>query len=262
MKKTIFIFFVIFLSGSIIAQTNMLIRKTDGTLISYPTNEIDSIYFETTPFSCGDQISDIDGNTYNTVEIGNQCWFQENLKVSHYSNGVEITLITDNSIWSNLGDNNTDKAYCWFNNDINNKPTHGALYTYAAATNGDNSGNDVQGACPDGWHLPNTTEWNTLIDFVGGWAHAGGAFKETGLTTWNSPNDGATNSSGLTVHGSGYRGDSGPFSGFGNYSILWSSSESSSTKGWYLRLDYSDDGAFIDDTYTKSRGFSIRCIAD
>ena len=80
-------------------------------------------------------VIDYDGNFYGFVTIGNQIWMAENLAVTHYANGTVIPLVTDNTAWANLGDNNTDKAYCWYNNDYNNYGSiYGALYTWAAAS--------------------------------------------------------------------------------------------------------------------------------
>ncbi len=67
-----------------------------------------------TVWSCGDPIIDIDSNTYNTVQIGDQCWMKENLKTATYSNGTSIPNVTDGNAWSNL----TTGAYVWYDNDI------------------------------------------------------------------------------------------------------------------------------------------------
>jgi hypothetical protein len=64
-------------------------------------------------------------------QIGTQIWMAENLKVSHYPNGDTIPYVINNSVWSNLEDNDTDGAYCFYNND--NTTDYGVLYTYAAA---------------------------------------------------------------------------------------------------------------------------------
>jgi hypothetical protein len=99
-------------------------------------------------------VTDIDGNIYNTVLIGNQCWMKENLRVTHYPDGDEIPQIMLDEEWAALADNNTDDAMCLPLNDDGFHP--GALYTYAAAI-GDNwerDFNEGQGVCPHGWHLP------------------------------------------------------------------------------------------------------------
>lgn len=112
--------------------------------------------------------------------------------VYSYQITKNIPLVTDNTQWDNLGDNSTDKAYCYYNNNANNEAdTYGALYTLAAATNGTTSSTNpsgVQGVCPAGWHLPSDEEWTELTDYLGEESVAGGKLKETGTTHWISPN--------------------------------------------------------------------------
>ena len=122
---------------------------------------------------------DYDTNDYTSVTIGNQVWMAENLKATHYPNGTAIPYVTDNTAWGNLGDNNTDDAYCYYNNNAGGEAgTYGALYTWAAAM-GDNAVSSstnpsgVQGACPAGWHLPSDAEWTELTDYLGGTSVAG-----------------------------------------------------------------------------------------
>ncbi len=233
----------------------------DGPL---PTNVVT---ITISAFSCGiSTLSDYDGNTYNTVQIGDQCWMKQNLATTHYANGTAIQYITDNSTWGALGDNNTDDAFCWYNNNINNKHIYGALYTWAAAM-GDNgvssntNPSGVQGVCPDGWHLPSDAEWTQLTTFLGGLNVSGGKMKETGTIHWSPPNTGASNSSGYTGLPAGYRSSSsGSFNSLGNYGYGWSSrSSSTGTGGYAARLNYNDETLYRT-SFSKSYGFSVRCL--
>ncbi len=164
------------------------------------------------------ELADLDGNIYHTVQIGSQCWMKENLKVTKYPDGTAIPNVTQNSAWDELQANNSDAAYCFYDNDENNG--YGVLYTYAAAIAEDWSrdnefvinGPGAQGICPDGWHLPTDGEWTTLTDFLGGAGVAGGKMKESGYIHWTSPNNGATNSSGFSALPSGNRSMEGVFS--------------------------------------------------
>ncbi|MDK2978299.1 MAG: hypothetical protein PWP52_1013 [Bacteroidales bacterium] len=209
-------------------------------------------------------VTDYDGNTYNTVQIGNQIWMAENLKTTNYANGTAIPLVTDNTAWVNLGDNNTDDAYCYYNNDANSQ--YGALYTWAAAMNSATSSSanpsGIQGACPDGWHLPSDAEWTELTDYLGGASVAGDKMKEIGTTHWISPNTGATNESGFTALPGGYRSSSGGSFGYaGGGGYWWSSTEYNSTSAYFRDLDYDYAGVGRFGT-SKSFGFSVRCIKD
>jgi len=101
-------------------------------------------------------ITDIDGNVYNTVAIGTQKWMKENLKTTKYSDGTAIPLVNNVTSWAALS--TTSKAYCWYNDDIANKATYGALYTWAAAMNGTASTSanpsNVKGICPADLQIP------------------------------------------------------------------------------------------------------------
>jgi uncharacterized protein (TIGR02145 family) len=100
--------------------------------------------------------TDGDGNTYDTVVIGQQTWLAENLKTTKYINGNPISLVTDDAEWSTR----TQGAYCWWQNNINFKDDYGALYNgYVARMN--------ELLCPTGYHVPTMDEWLTLISFLG-----------------------------------------------------------------------------------------------
>ncbi len=135
-------------------------------------------------------ITDGDGNTYNTVVIGSQCWMAKNLITSKYDDGTDILLVTNEAEWWNL----TSPGYCWYNNVTGN--TYGALYNWHTV----NMGNP----CPIGWHVPTFGEWETLDTFLGIY-QAGGILKEAGTVHWQSPNTGATNEHGFTALPGGFR---------------------------------------------------------
>ena len=106
-------------------------------------------------------IIDYDGNTYRTIELGDQWWMVSNLKATRYADGTEIPLVESTSDWKDLGYD--DLAYCYYNNSADNEARiYGALYTWAAAMNDATSSysnpSEVQGVCPDGWHLPSDEE--------------------------------------------------------------------------------------------------------
>ena len=109
-------------------------------------------------------LTDYDGNVYNTVKIGNQCWMRENLRTTHYADGTEIPLGGEVASF-------TDPLY--FNHPVGSLTLaeRGYLYNWPALMNGDSSSygipSGVQGVCPDGWHVPSRPEWAILIDYLG-----------------------------------------------------------------------------------------------
>ncbi len=198
-------------------------------------------------------VLDFDGNVYHTVTIGTQTWMVENLKTTHYNDGETIILIEDdNVLWTSPGD---DGAYCWYNNDESTyKDIYGALYNCHAVKRGK--------LCPPGWHVPTIDEWSILIDYLGGSSIAGGALKEVGTAHWNSPNTGATNSTGFTALAGGYRTNymEGNFHDLGIQGVWWSST-TDAFWGWFVQMQYDEPIVGVYHT-NKYCGFSVRCIKD
>jgi len=213
-------------------------------------------------------LNDIDGNNYNVIVIGTQVWMKENLKTTKYSNADLIGTTTPATL-----DITTESSpkYQWaVGGDENNVATYGRLYTWYAVT-------DSRNVCPTGWHLPNDTEWTTLINYLGNPSISGGKIKEVGTLHWQSPNIGATNESSFTALPAGFRtnmvGD-GLFPYKGLMGCWWSSSEmfvanygilggsislinnsaavSNAEMSWSSAIGYTD----------KGQGFSVRCIRD
>jgi uncharacterized protein (TIGR02145 family) len=103
-------------------------------------------------------LNDIDGNKYATVQIGNQIWLAENLKVTHFKNGDAIPLIEDDKAWEKAGNENSP-AVCFFLNNPAHEKTYGKLYNWSAVV-------DSRGLAPEGWHIPSEAEWNELETFI------------------------------------------------------------------------------------------------
>jgi uncharacterized protein (TIGR02145 family) len=144
-----------------------------------------------------------------------------------------------------------------------NYTTYGVLYNWPAAMNGAASSttnpSGVQGVCPAGWHLPSDAEWTQLTDYLGGESVAGGKLKAT--TLWNSPNTGATNSSGFTALPGGIRGGVGSFGNVGDDGYWWSATMGSAYYAWYRGMTYYDSDVYRGNYY-EDAGFSVRCLRD
>jgi uncharacterized protein (TIGR02145 family) len=199
-------------------------------------------------------VSDIDGNTYKTVQIGTQVWMAENLKTSKYSDGTTIPNITDNTQWLK----NTTGAWAYYNNDAANNAKYGKLYNWYAVSKTTNGNKNV---CPTGWHVPTGAEWTVLTDYLGGESVAGGKMKEVGLTSWNSPNTDAANTSLFTGLPGGYRYYNGGYDGVGRAGNWWSSAEYNATYAWF-RGPNSDNGDAGRNYDLKIYGLSVRCLRD
>ena len=217
-------------------------------------------------------VIDIDGNIYNTVQIGDQTWMADNLKVTHYPDGSPIRHVEDSAIWFHFG--RYDKAFCYYENVLVNGYVYGALYTWTAAIN-DTLGSDtnpsgIRGICPDGWHMPSDSEWKQLEMFLGmsqeeadnmDWrgTDEGGKMKNADLNLWKSPNNGATNESGFNALPGGWRHGGGYFTGLGNEARFWTSTGMG--YAWFRQLDY-NSSRINRDFFGYYQGYSVRCVKD
>jgi len=250
------------------ATVEMQYNVDDRLLITATTDDSKSTVKSVVYTATGTEIfafyacTDGDGTHYPSVTIGNQVWMAENLNTTKYSDGTAIPYYSkdQNAEFAALGDNDTDKGFGYYDVAGNEAgEIYGALYTYAAATNGDNSGTNVQGACPTGWHLPSDIEWTTLTDELGGVNVAGGKLKAT--TLWNDPNIGATNESGFTGLPAGFRYyNNGGFGSLGNYGYFWSATQDFNY-AWERLLSY-DSSDVSRNSNRKSFGFPVRCLRD
>ncbi|GBE28012.1 fibrobacter succinogenes major domain (Fib_succ_major) [bacterium BMS3Bbin03] len=207
-------------------------------------------------------VTDIDGNVYQTVKIGNQWWMAENLKVTHYRNGVPIPNVSEKSEWANL----STGAYCNYDNNEDHIAAYGRLYNWYAVNN---TGN----LAPAGWHLPTDEEWKELEMYLGmsrseadgeGWrgTDEGGKLKETDTSYWIAPNTGATNESGFSALPGGYRDSGGYYSNISRYAYFWSSTELGSDKAWGRTLSYENRHILRYYRTFKRNGASVRCVRD
>ena len=99
-----------------------------------------------------DTVTDIDGNVYHIVQIGNQVWTVENLRTTKYNDGSDIPHVTDSAQWANL----STPGYCFYNNttDAVAQKKWGALYNWYTVETGK--------LTPEGWHVPTNNDWRLL----------------------------------------------------------------------------------------------------
>ena len=203
----------------------------------------------------GENVTDIDGNTYKTVIIGTQHWMAENLNTSKFSDGTPIPNIVDNNEWIQL----TTPAWCHYGNDPSYSEVYGKLYNGFVVSSRSNGGKNV---CPTGWHVSTDAEWLTLVEYLGGSSIAGDKLKEAGDAHWNVPNTDASNSSLFTaLPGGGRSIENGAFVSVVSYGGWYTSTEMTSTTIWSRAL-YNNEYRIDRGPIVKTPGLSIRCVKD
>lgn len=185
------------------------------------------------------------GAHYDWIVIDKLVWMTRNLDTDIYQNGDQIpNTITG---WSSL----TTGAWRYYNDNTELGKIHGRLYNRYAV-------DDPRGLAPTGWRVANETDWNALIAHLGGDTIAGGKLKQTGTTYWNSPNTGATNSSGFSAFGSGYVTTT--FQSLLTAAYFWIPSTTSGANR--VVLSSTDNGTDRTTSNTAFHGMSVRCVRD
>jgi uncharacterized protein (TIGR02145 family) len=200
-------------------------------------------------FVCGESTVSYQSYDYATVQIGSQCWFEENLRSSKLNDNTDIPNVTGDSAWASL----TTPGYCWYNNDYATYGAiHGALYNFYAVDSGK--------LCPAGWRVPTDDDFKVLELFAG--MNSG----ELNNTGWRGIYIGdklkisTGNETGFSALFSGRRFIGGAFDTVGSNYFVWSSDDSG-TDGCYRALSSANTYIFRY-FYYKDLGYSVRCIEE
>ena len=200
---------------------------------------------EESPWQCGDPL-EYQGHDYETVQIGEQCWFAENLRSENYENGDAIPAGLNSSEWTST----TSGATVIYDGNASNLEAYGRLYNWHAV-------DDARSLCPSTWRIPSDGDWTVLTDFLGGAAVAGGQMKTT--YGWNGDGNG-TNSSGFSGLPGGSFASNGNFNLGGSSGYWWSASPYGSS-AWYRIVSYNDEAVTRNFAYQRN-GYSVRCVRD
>ncbi len=236
---------------------------------AYATNSWGTAYGESQTFTMQHQpcpgaptLTDVDGNVYNTVQIGSQCWMKENLRVKHYAdNGVEV-------------------EYLYPNNNSSTELTYGLLYTWDVMMHGANASatnpSYVQGICPNGWHVPSRAEWEQLKSYLSSQSiyrcnnNADCIAKSmASKTEWAnngySCNVGwemnTNNTSGFSAMPTGYVNPDGNYYNFGYCIDWWSSTISWGDYPIQFYIYYDNCSLTVGDCH-KNHHLAVRCVKD
>jgi uncharacterized protein (TIGR02145 family) len=198
---------------------------------------------------------DGDGNTYDTIKIGNQIWMSENLKTTKYQDGTPLdnTGQTTNDVWAVASASGSTKYWALVNGTTANTQTYGLVYNQFAVTGSTTEATANVNLCPSGWHVPTSAEFSTLVTTLG--TNPGTQAKST--TLWNTSTGyiPGTNSSGFNGLPPGARNyTDGNWLNFSSHGYFWTTSSGVS------RLLNFTITSFVQLTYSSLYGFSVRCL--
>ena len=216
-------------------------------------------------------VTDVDGNVYQSVQIGNQVWTVENYRATKYNDGTAIPTDTSAVTWGNWEGlafaRDTTPKYCFYNNTANadSIKKYGALYNWYVV-----SPTNIKKIAPAGWHVPSDAEWDTLQNYL----FEKGRIDHTLLakTDWQCVDSDLSknNSSGFSALPSGFRDQDGHFYcqgyGAGSFSNWWSAMENSAGSAYARSLgscsEYLDGIRKQGGYSSKKYGFSVRLLRD
>jgi uncharacterized protein (TIGR02145 family) len=250
-------------TGTFVSEITGLTPGITYFVRAYATNGDGTSYGEEHDFTTPSTVTDIDGNVYHTMKIGSQTWMAENLRVTHYRNGVPIQLVEIYYDWVAL----TEGAYCKLTGTL--PDIYGYHYNGYAAT-------DARNLAPEGWHVATDNDWKMLegnadSKYLSGdpvWDNtnergwdAGGNLKST-TDHWNPPNAGATDKYGFSALPGGYRHwDNGQFLDFDG-GAYFCTATAVDDQHVYVRALFYDDQRVNRTSESKQGGGSVRCVKD
>lgn len=217
-------------------------------------------------------VTDVDGNTYIVIKLGEQFWMAENLKTCKLNDGTIIPFASNSQEWSKLD----SSGFCWYNNDENNKIKYGALYNWYTVNSNK--------LCPNGWHVPSYKEWTELELYLqkNGYNYDGtididndrssnnkiGKAMTSTLGWRTSEKEGAIgntdypevkNKTEFNALPGGYVDANGTFQMLNSVGKYWTTTEYNTSNVYYRRFLYSSVKVISDD-HNKRDGFSVRCV--
>lgn len=237
-------------------QLSVIGGLTPGTAYyarAYAETSLTTYYGDVVAFTTTNGVSDSQGNIYKTVRIGQQEWMAENLRTTEYNQAEAIPYIVGDLKWYN----NRIMAMNWYDHNITQwRLVYGGLYRGYTEP-----GKNI---CPQGWHVPSLTEWETLINHLGGLSVAGGMLKGSVSTPadhprWNAPNTGANNYAFFNAYPGGRRAPDGVFQDMGTMAYFWTSTPFSTDQHYFISLRNNEKVVGVGPTLSFS-GFSCRCM--
>jgi len=219
---------------------------------------------------CPEEVTDIDGNHYAVVQIGNQCWMAENMRTTHYADGKPLkdgnsgradSLISSFSQPPDL----VIGWYFAYEGDSLHSNEYGFLYNWPSVVNGlevsRNSDGYIQGLAPNGWHIPEVDEWRALIDYLGGVEIAGARLKDPTSPRWGPGGSEGFGDSGFLALPGGCSIYNNSYLGEGESAYFWTATPTIVNHAYHILLSKYDSRAnVLGHQDSKRFGYSLRCV--
>ena len=221
--------------------------------------------WETSDLLIHGAVTDIDGNEYDAVQIGEQTWMAQNLRTCRYADGTSVYHIEGMGVYYPQGSDSLGLHYNW-------------VTAMRGANSSDANPSFVQGLCPDGWHLPSDAEWTQLIEYVSSqstyWCGGDNSSIGKALASsvgWTENGNGCA--VGYHAEFNNATGFSAPPAGFSvpGYNFnhnnevecasFWSSTEYDENHAWGRELYPAESGVYHK-AVDKTQGRSVRCVKD
>jgi uncharacterized protein (TIGR02145 family) len=217
-------------------------------------------WYDSEPYNTHGTLTDIDGNLYRTIMIGDQIWMAQNLKTKHYNNGDAIPTGLSNYDWQYA----TSGAVAIYPQDGVFQTTEDAMLKLYGAIYNWHAVRDSRNICPTGWRVASYEEWLTLINYLGGTDYAGGKLKstgdiESGTGIWYYPNSGASNETNFLAVPGGHRNSLGDYYNLGYEANWWTYDENDASSGINVRINYNSPSTSLN-ALNKNDGHAVRCI--
>jgi len=258
-------------NGNYTGQITGLLSETTYYVRAYATNSSgttysNSITIDTYTSSFAGILTDVEGNEYELISIGDQIWTSENLRTTKYNDGANIPIVSDSLQWVNL----TTGAMCYYDNNFDdNSSVNGALYNFFVI--------ETDMLCPDGYHVPTSQEWTVMENYLinNGYNYDGSisgnkiakslASAEGWLEDGEIGNVGnnqiGNNSTEFNAYPAGIRSGTAAFLSIDANACFWTSTSINSTYCYNKDIFHTSPEVFLNENL-KSEGFSVRCVND
>lgn len=265
--------------GEYIALITNLEPETTYYVKAYAINSAGTAYGEEVEFTTASTfgqpcpgaptVTDIEGNVYNTVLIGDQCWLKEDLRTITYNDGNPIAAALDGEEWAE----NTSGAYTWLDGQESEGELYGVIYNWYAV--------DTEKLCPVGWWVPTDSDWQEMLNYVidniqnateenvtsflkscrQEDSPLGGECNTNEHPRWDTdPEHYGNNQTGFSALPGGSRNYTGNYYyGRGMISYWWTSTQLDATTAWHYRFRF-DESHYHRIHYAKGNGYMVRCI--